>query len=202
MAVESEVPTVVVLDAKVEDAAAITAVGADAYRLLHEAWFEMATIETIVEQIYSVESLENCIACCRGSADAHFLVAYSGNELAGFLHYDSFGPEPELHRIYVRPEVKRAGVGSTLMATLHDRLRPGDSYMLLVAAANEPAITFYRRHGLSERRRVVDGLEAFRDHMGVALPPDLAPVEALVMAYVKPGATVKPRGAMPMPLTR
>jgi ribosomal protein S18 acetylase RimI-like enzyme len=185
VAVEMEQSTAAIRDAEADDASGIAAIGADAFRLLHQDWFDAITIEAIIDQIYSVESLEACIACCRGSGDAQFLVAYSEDRLAGFLHYDSFGPEPELHRIYVRPDVKRAGFGTALMSRLHDRMQPGQSYVLLVAAANEPALAFYRRHGLYEKARV-DGLQFFRDHMGVELPPNPPRVAAVVMAYAHP----------------
>jgi ribosomal protein S18 acetylase RimI-like enzyme len=164
-----------------DDAPAISTIGSEAFRVLHQDWFDPTTIDTIVDQIYSIDSLVDCIDRCNHDADACFLVA-ERDGVVGFLHYDCFGPEPELHRMYVRTDLKRAGVGSALITYLHRSLAPGSSYVLLVNAANEPAIAFYRSHGLQEREQV-DGLEAFRDHMGIELPPNPPPVRALVMEY-------------------
>ena len=71
--------------------------------------------------------------------------------MLGYLHYDSEGAEPELHRICVDPGRKRGGVGSALMGELHARLPPGGQYILLVAEANKDAQAFYERHGLVDR---------------------------------------------------
>jgi ribosomal protein S18 acetylase RimI-like enzyme len=175
----------VIRDAVPEDCAAIAVIGAEAFRTLHHDWFDRATIKAIVEQIYSRDSLVACGERCAAAPDAHFLVADLGGEVAGFLHYDCHGLEPELHRIYVDPLRKRAGIGGALMRELHERIPPGGSYILLVAAANDPAIAFYRKHGLHERARV-DGLEFYRDHMGVDLPPNPPRVPALVLEYTDP----------------
>lgn len=99
----------------------------------------------------------------------------------GFLHYDECGPEPELHRIYLRPEAIRSGAGSALMAALHDSLPAGTRYVLLVAANNDRAIAFYRRHGLNIREPV-DGVDYYRTHMGVDIAADAEPYPALIMA--------------------
>jgi ribosomal protein S18 acetylase RimI-like enzyme len=165
-----------------DDAPAISTIGTEAFRVLHQDWFDPTTIATIVGQIYSIDSLVDCIDRCNEDADACFLVA-ERDGMVGFLHYDCFGPEPELHRMYVKTDLKRAGVGSALITYLHRSLAAGSSYILLVNAANEPAIAFYRSHGLQEREQV-DGLEAFRDHMSIELPPNPPRVRALVMKYV------------------
>jgi GNAT superfamily N-acetyltransferase len=46
-------------------------------------------------------------------------VAEGDGEVLGYLHYDCEGSEPELHRIYVDLERKRAGIGSALLRELH-----------------------------------------------------------------------------------
>ena len=98
----------------------------------------------------------------------------------GFLHYDELGPEPELHRIYLRPEAIGSGVGTVLMDALHTNLPAGAGYILLVVADNAPAIAFYRRHGLVARE-TVDAMPYYRAHMGVAIPSDAPHVSALIM---------------------
>jgi hypothetical protein len=54
----------------------------------------------------------------------------------------------------------------------------------MVAAANEPAIAFYRRHGLEEQARV-DAVEFYRVHMGVEFPPDTPQLPALVLRFTQ-----------------
>ncbi len=143
-----------------------------------------SVIRSIVAQSYSLPALRDCITGCRHADDAHFLVAERGGEVVGFLHYDSDGPEPELHRIYVEPELKRSGIGSAIMHELHLRLTPGATYILMVVADNRPTVSFYQRHGLVEEARV-DGPSYMHEHMSVSFPRDTPPVPALVLRYRK-----------------
>jgi ribosomal protein S18 acetylase RimI-like enzyme len=96
------------------------------------------------------------------------------------------GAEPELHRVYVDLERKRAGIGSALMRELHARLLPGSSYMLLVVEANTGARAFYERHGLTVERRV-DGPNIYSTALRLDLdsPPPVA--GALLMRFTKEG---------------
>jgi ribosomal protein S18 acetylase RimI-like enzyme len=165
-----------------EDAGAIAAIGRTAFPDLHREVLDESTIELIVEQTYSLASLRACIDLCARSDGAHFLVAERGGSIVGYLHYDRVGSEPELHRIYVAPDQKRSGVGSALLRELHAWLSAGDSYILMVFAANDAAIEFYRRHGLEEQTRV-DAVAFYREHAGVDFPPDTPPLPALVMRF-------------------
>jgi ribosomal protein S18 acetylase RimI-like enzyme len=176
-----------VREAVASDAEGIAAIGRVAFPELHKAALDQATIELVVEQIYSVEALVACIGRCARARDAHFLVAERGGLVAGYLHYDCDGPEPELHRIYVDPEQKGNGIGSALMRELHQRLAPGASYVLLVLASNTPAIEFYRRHGLHELARL-NGVEFFREHTDIEFPPGTPEVPALVLRFTNSGS--------------
>ena len=111
-------------------------------------------------------------------------MAEEGGEVLGYLHYDCDGAEPELHRIYVNLERKRAGIGSALMRELHARLRPGSSYVLLVVTANTEARAFYERHGLTVERRL-DGPSHYAAaiRLNVDSPPPVA--DALLMRFTK-----------------
>ena len=111
-------------------------------------------------------------------------MAEEDGEVLGYLHYDCDGAEPELHRIYVDLERKRAGIGSALMRELHARLRPGSSYVLLVVEANTRARAFYERHGLIVERRL-DGPSHYRATIRLDLdsPPQVA--DALLMRFTK-----------------
>lgn len=77
--------------------------------------------------------------------------------MVGFLHFDAFGPEPELHRLYVDRRHRGVGVGVLLMDELHARMPSDLAYMLLVVAGNDGAVRFHRRHGLRVER-IVGGL--------------------------------------------
>lgn len=143
-------------------------------------------MRAIVAQSYGLDALGECIEGSAASDGAHFLVAGQGGRIVGFLHYDSEGPEPELHRIYVDPALKRKGIGSALLGELHCRLPAGASYVLMVVAANLPAVAFYERHGFVESARV-DGVAYMHEHMGVEFPPGTLDVPALILRFTKAG---------------
>ena len=103
--------------------------------------------------------------------------------MIGYLHYDSEGAEPELHRIYVDPGQKRSGVGGALMRALHARLSPDGQYILLVAEANKDARAFYERHGLVVDRRI-DGPSYFGKAMAIETDVPLPAADAIIMRFL------------------
>jgi ribosomal protein S18 acetylase RimI-like enzyme len=179
----------IVRDALVADAPAVASIGRvavpDTYKDLIE---DPAVMEAIVEQSYALNALRDCIARCARARDAYFLVAERDGRIVGFLHYDSAGAEPELHRLYVERTHKRRGVGTSLLRELHRRLAPGASYILMVVAANRPALAFYERHGFVEAARV-DGVAYMRERMGVDFVPGTPPVPALILRFTKESKT-------------
>lgn len=74
------------------------------------------------------------------------------DRLLGFLALT----ETWLDALYVEPSAQRAGVGSALLEVARTR-RP-DGFGLWVFESNEPARSFYRRHGLVELEHT-DGTE-------------------------------------------
>jgi ribosomal protein S18 acetylase RimI-like enzyme len=161
-------PEMIVRDARPADAPGIAAIGTVAVPETYKDLIaDRSVMAAIVAQSYAIDALRACVARCAHAADAHFLVAEQAGRIVGFLHYDYAGPEPELHRIYVEPARKRQGIGSALLQELHARLDPGASYILMVVAANQPAVSFYERHGFIEAARV-DGVVYMHEHMGVA----------------------------------
>jgi ribosomal-protein-alanine N-acetyltransferase len=174
-----------VRDAVPADAAAVASIGRiavpDTYKDLID---DAAVMGAIVEQSYALEALRDCIARCARAADAHFLVAERDGKIVGFLDYDREGPEPELHRIYVEPMQKRRGIGSALLQELHRRLAPSESYILMVVAANRPAVAFYERHGFAAAARV-DGVAYMRERMGVEFAAGAPHVPALIYRFTK-----------------
>ena len=166
--------------ATVADAPAIAEIGRLAFPPTYAGSLDASVIGTVVEALYTDEATAAGILDAEDQPDTRFLVVENDGRIEGFLHYDHLGEEPELHRIYLRPDMIGTGAGSALMRALHDGLPPGQRYVLLVAAANTRAITFYRRHGL-EIRDSVDGVEYYRTHMGVDISPDAAPYPAYIM---------------------
>src|SRR5262245_21035695 len=156
----------VVRTAVVADAPSIAAIGRVAFPAVHNDVVGAEFAAAVVAQTYSIEALTECITRCATASDAEFLVAEHHGAVIGYLHYDSTGPEPELHRIYVDPGRKRGGVGSALMRELHARLPPDGQYVLLVAEANTDAQAFYQRHGLVIERKV-EGTSHHMDAIGI-----------------------------------
>jgi ribosomal protein S18 acetylase RimI-like enzyme len=183
-------PALVVRTAVVADAPAVAAIGRVAFPAVHNDVVGPEFAAALVEQTYSIEALTDCITRCTAAFDAEFLVAELDDEVIGFLHYDSEGPEPELHRIYVDPGRKRGGVGSALMRELHRRLPHGKAYVLFVAEANTDAQGFYQRHGLVVERRVEGG-----SHLAIGVNVDgPPPAPALVMRYPASTTDARPDG--------
>jgi GNAT superfamily N-acetyltransferase len=177
-----------VRDAVPSDAGAVAAIGRVAVPETYRAIIaDESVMEAIVAQSYALDALGECILACATADDCHFLVAEHCGQIAGFLHYDCDGPEPELHRIYVEPAQKRQGIGSALLEELHRRLSVGSSYVLMVVAANTPAVSFYKRHGLVEVASV-DGVTYMRERMGVRFKPGTGPVPALILRYSRPAS--------------
>jgi ribosomal protein S18 acetylase RimI-like enzyme len=171
---------VLLRDASPEDAAAIAAIGMEAVPAQYAGLIDPAVIAAAVSQTYAPSAIADCIERCRVAEDASFLVAERSNHVVGFLHFDAFGPEPELHRLYLDHRHRGAGVGSMLMDGLHERVPADLAYMLLVVAGNDGAVRFYRRHGL-RIERTVDGLEYYSERMGVVFPTDAPPVRLILM---------------------
>jgi diaminopropionate ammonia-lyase len=173
--------TLSIRTASVGDAPAIAAIGDVAFRAAHDSVVGPVAAAEIVRQTYSIDALTTCINLCANADDAHFLVAEDDGKVVGYVHYDSEGPEPELHRIYTDPNRKRGGIGSALLRELHSRLEPGTSYLLLVAEENFEAQAFYERHGFVLEARVI-GAEYYNDAMGVDVAADEGyPDRALVL---------------------
>ena len=168
-------------------APSIAAIGRVAFPVVHNDIIGAEFAAAIVEQTYSVEALTDCIARCANADDAEFLVAERDGQVIGYLHYDSEGIEPELHRIYVDPRRKRGGVGSALMHELHARLPPGREYILLVAEANKDAQAFYERHGLVVESRV-DGPGYYTNAMAIEVDAPPPPAPAFLMRFTATGA--------------
>lgn len=171
---------VLVREAAGTDADAIAAIGSEAMPAQYVGLVDPAAVAAVVSQAYEPSAVTECIDRCRRASDAVFLVAERSGHVVGFLHFDSFGPEPELHRLYLELRHRGAGIGTLLMNGLHARLPAEFAYMLLVVAGNNRAVLFYERHGLHVSR-LVDGLVYYSERMGVVFPPGTRPVGLILM---------------------
>ena len=164
------------------DAAAIAEIGRIAFPPTYAGSLDPAVIATVVDALYSDEGAAATVEASEADSDSRLFVLERDGRVEGFLHYDERGPEPELHRIYLHPDAISTGGGSALMTALHDSLPAAGKggYVLLVAANNDRAIAFYRRHGL-EIREAVDGVEYYRTHMGIDIDAGADPYPAYIM---------------------
>ena len=64
----------------------------------------------------------------------------------------------ELARFAVAPDVQGCGVGTLLMTTAHDALRPGARTCLITGASSEENLRLYRRAGYVEVGHEVDAV--------------------------------------------
>ena len=170
-----------VRDANTADVDAVARIGAEGFSGSYAETLSPAVIAAVIEQTYTRRALADCIRRCVEAPDAEFLVAEQDGQVVGFLHYDSVGPHPELHRIYVEPDRTGGGIGAALLQEFHRRLPPDASYVLMVLAPNRGAIRFYERHGLHTERET-DAVTHYEENMGF-VPPDTESVPALIMRY-------------------
>jgi ribosomal protein S18 acetylase RimI-like enzyme len=169
-----------VRDATPADAEAISRIGRSAMPVQFEGLVDAVVVDAVATQTYEPSAVAECISRCTEADDAVFLVGEVDGTVVGYLHYDSFGDEPELHRIYIDQQFRSQGVGAGLVETLHARLRP-DTYILLVVDGNDGAVRFYERHGLTQED-VLDGISHYED-AGVSFPANPQPFRLVVMRY-------------------
>ena len=170
----------VVRDATPGDAEAISEIGLTVLPVQLKGLVDAELVDLFATQAYEPSAVGECISRCTTADDAVFLVAEVDGAVVGYLHYDSFGHEPELYRIYIDQRFQGQGVGGALVETLHTRLKP-DTYILHVVKGNDGAVRFYERHGLTQED-VIDGIEHYTA-VGVNYPPNPKPYQVVVMRY-------------------
>jgi ribosomal protein S18 acetylase RimI-like enzyme len=150
---DSVTSTLRIRNATAADAAAIARIGSVAFPATHNSILDERVVRAAVEQTYTQQAVQESILACAADRDAHFLVAEWDGGVVAYLQFDCAGAEPELHRIYVEPALTGRGIGSQLMHTLEQRLKPRGSYIVRVAAANRGALRFYEHHGFEQEAR-------------------------------------------------
>jgi diamine N-acetyltransferase len=175
----------VVRDATPGDAEAISSIGRRSMPIQFEGLVDAIVVDAVATQTYEPAAVGECISRCTDADDAVFLVGELDGAVVGYLHYDSFGDEPELHRIYIDQRFRSRGVGAALVETLHKRLQP-HTYILLVVKGNDGAVRFYEREGLTQEA-LLDGISHY-EAAGVSFPPNPKPFQLIVMRYRAAGA--------------
>ena len=115
---------VAVREATPEDAHAISVIGRTAMPVQFAGLVDAEVVQAVATQTYEPSAVAECIRRCNAADDALFLVAEIEGQVVGYLHFDPFDGDPELHRIYIGAEYRSRGVGAALVAELHERLRP------------------------------------------------------------------------------
>jgi ribosomal-protein-alanine N-acetyltransferase len=114
-----------------------------------EELLQVAEIEReAFEQPYSLELLKREL----GLPFSLFLVVELGGEVAGYAFGWKLGESFELHRIAVKREERRGGVGRELLRELLKRCRDEGvkEVFLEVREGNQPAVNLYRSLGFKE----------------------------------------------------
>ena len=83
-----------------------------------------------------------------------FWLALDGNRVIGCVGYETTNPlEARVHRLYVKPELKREGVGSALMQTLEKHIREKGYKKISIHTGDErywESKLFYKAKGFIE----------------------------------------------------
>jgi ribosomal protein S18 acetylase RimI-like enzyme len=169
-----------VRDARAQDAHAVSRIGRTAMPVQFAGLVDAVVVDAVATQTYEPAAVAECITSCNEANDAVFLVAEVEGAVVGYLHFDCFGEDPELHRIYIDERFRNQGVGAALVGELHTRLEP-ETYILLVVRGNDGAVRFYERHGLVQEA-VLDGVSHY-EAAGVRFPPAPKPFQLVVMRY-------------------
>jgi ribosomal-protein-alanine N-acetyltransferase len=80
------------------------------------------------------------------AAGHHYLSAWEGGSLIGYVGLARVGSEAEIHTLAVDPEHQRQGVGRALLRAILDHAR-GATVFLEVRTDNDSAMRLYRSEG-------------------------------------------------------
>ena len=134
-----------------DDAAAIQAVAAAAWRDTYAGLLRPETIETFIERAYSSERIVRRI-----EADT-FLLAVEDDSVVAFADALSQGDDVGLMAIYARPESRGRGVGTALLTELQAQF-PGRAVVAEVLLGNRKGEAFYERRGFEVGETIEEDL--------------------------------------------
>lgn len=133
------------------DIDAIRVVLAETWRATYAPFYGAAKVEEIIDDWHSESSIKSQLA----RPDGEFLVADDGSMVGGVAFAAQAGSKETilLHQLYVRPQCQGMGIGRDLFAEIETCFPGAKKLRLEVDPGNEPAIAFYRRHGMAETGR-------------------------------------------------
>ncbi|KGF68170.1 GCN5 family acetyltransferase [Hoeflea sp. BAL378] len=140
-----------VRSASARDLAAIRDVLAETWRATYGPFYGAARVEEIIADWHS----EAAVTADLNKPGGEYLVADDGKMIGG-VAFASYSPQTHivsLHQLYVRPECQGLGVGRDLFAEIETCFPGAQSLTLEVDPGNEPAIAFYKAHGMNETGR-------------------------------------------------
>ncbi|MDF1607072.1 GNAT family N-acetyltransferase [Hoeflea sp. YIM 152468] len=140
-----------VRSASVRDIDAIRDVLAQTWRATYAPFYGAAKVEEIIAAWHS----EAAIQVNLDKPGGEYLVADDGKQIGG-MAFASYAPDTRavsLHQLYVRPECQGLGIGRDLFAEIETCFPGAQSLQVEVDPGNEPAIAFYRAHGMAETGR-------------------------------------------------
>lgn len=133
--------------AREDDAPAIVAVAAAAWRDTYRGLLRPETIEAFIERGYSLERVATRIR------ENHVFVAAGHGDVVAFADAAEHDDRLELQAIYALPETRGQGAGSALLATLIG-LFPDRDIAADVLQGNRKGEVFYERRGFIPRERL------------------------------------------------
>lgn len=136
-----------------DEAEAISALAREVWQQTYAAIITQAQIDYMLAQRYDPDRLRQELA----SGAAEWDVALADGERAGFASaFLTDRGETKLDKLYVRPDLQRAGIGGRLLAHVAQRARARGCGTLVLAVnkRNERAIGAYRKHGFTIRESV------------------------------------------------
>jgi ribosomal protein S18 acetylase RimI-like enzyme len=140
-----------VRSASSRDNAAIREVLTETWRATYAQFYGAAKVEEIIAEWHS----EAAIRAHLERPDGEFLLADDGRMIGGvaFASHSSETRTVTLHQLYVRPQCQGLGVGRDLFAEIETCFPGARKLALEVDPGNEPAIAFYKAHGMVESGR-------------------------------------------------
>ena len=145
--------TVTVRGATVHDAAELAVLAASAWRETYRTMIDAGVTEAVVAQTCTAEAFTRLVEAATSGA-GYLLVATEYSRIVAFLDFRFEAGRAELCRLYGAPGKTGRGLGSLLIEALERRLDSLDEYAVTVVAANERALSFWRRHGCEPVDRV------------------------------------------------
>lgn len=136
-----------VRSASARDLQAVSALLGEAWHATYDGLYGAERVGEITRDWHSIAALKRDLE----RPVSEFLVADSGTEIGGTAYASVTAKDVvTLHRLYVRPDLKRQGIGRDLLAEIETCFDGARRMRLEVEPANTAAVAFYQAHGFVE----------------------------------------------------